>query len=283
MRIAVLAGGISPERNVSLAGGKAVAAALRSRGHSVTFLDPALGSAAELDDALLEVSASHLPGKELARYPTRNLIDCVQLPIFDNLDAAFVMLHGKNGEDGIMQALLEARGVRYTGSKVMASALAMDKLASKLIFSAVGVTTPPWATVRAGELNDIDHLEHILGELRGNVVVKPNDQGSTVGMSIVRGDMEEFHAAVLRAAEYSDTVLVEQYIEGRELTVAVLGTEALPVLEIVPDGDFYDYEHKYTKGKTQYYCPADIFPELADFVSDLAVTAHRALDRKSVV
>lgn len=277
MRIAVLAGGISPERNVSLAGGKAVASALRSRGHSVAFLDPALGAHAELDDAFLEVSASHFPGEELARYPTRNLIECVQLPLFDHLDAAFIMLHGKNGEDGVMQALLQARGVRYTGSKVMASALAMDKLASKLIFSAVGVTTPPWATVRPGELNDMDHLEHILDELRGNVVVKPNDQGSTVGMSIVRDNMDDFHKAVLLAAEYSDTVLVEQCIEGRELTVAILGTEALPVLEIVPEGGFYDYEHKYTKGKTEYYCPADIFPELADFIGDLAITAHRAL------
>lgn len=277
MRIAVLAGGISPERNVSLAGGKAAAAALRERGHSVVFLDPALGAEAVLDDTTLYVSAAHFPGDELARFSTRNLLDCIQLPVFDSVDCAFLLTHGKNGEDGVLQALLQARGVRYTGSKVMSSALAMDKIASKLIFSAIGVTTPPWAVVRAGETDDSEHLEHILDELRGNVVVKPNDQGSTVGMSIVRNDLEDLRRAVELAARYSDAVLIEQCIEGRELTVAILGREALPVLEIEPEGGFYDYEHKYTKGKTLYHCPADIYAETADFVSELAMTAHRAL------
>lgn len=277
MHIAVMAGGISPERNVSLASGQAVAAALCSRGHKITFLDPALGSEAETDYNALTISAAKLPGDELSRFPLKNLIECVRLPIFDNIDIAFLLTHGKNGEDGVMQALLQTRGVRYTGSKVMASALAMDKLASKLIFSAVGITTPPWAVIKRAEIDDEDNLENIFSELRKNVVVKPNDQGSTVGMTVVHEDFEEFRRAVALAAGYSETVLVEQYIAGRDLTVAILGNEALPSIEIEPEDGFYDYEHKYSKGKTIYHCPADIFQECEDFIGQSAITAHRAL------
>ncbi len=277
MKIAVLAGGISPERNVSLAGGKAAAEALRQLDYEVLFLDPALGNKALIDDKSLEVSASNFPDEELATFPSKNLIDCIQLPIFDSIDCVFLLTHGKYGEDGVMQSLLQARGVRYTGSKVLASALAMDKLASKLIFSSVGITTPQWAVVRMADIDDAEHLEGILADLRGHVVIKPNDQGSTVGMSIVEDDFEAFQQAIALATKYSDTVLVEEYIPGRELTVAVLGNEALPIVEIIPEDGFYDYAHKYTKGMTQYSCPADIYSDSVEFVKEAARTAHRAL------
>lgn len=277
MNIAVLLGGISPERNVSIAGGKAIANALTARGHSVTLIDPSRGAHAVVTADMLTALASEQVSDEILATPKRELINCVNLPIFDSIDVAFTVLHGTGGEDGIMQALLEARGVKYTGSKVLASALAMDKAASKVMFSAAGVQTPLWAVLRGEQFDDTDHLREILEEMRGMIVVKPNDQGSTVGMSIIDNDLDHFQRAVHLAAKYSSTVLVEQFIEGRELTVAVVGDDALPIIEIVPEGGFYDYEHKYTKGMTRYICPAELSEDIVEFVQNLAVTAHRIL------
>ncbi|MBK9247066.1 MAG: D-alanine--D-alanine ligase [Ignavibacteria bacterium] len=277
MNIAVLLGGISAERNVSIAGGKAIANALTTRGHTVTLIDPSRGADAVVTASMLTELASEQVSDIILATSKRELINCVNLSIFDSIDVAFTVLHGTAGEDGIMQALLEARGVKYTGSKVLASALAMDKAASKVMFSAAGVQTPLWSVLRGEQLDDTEHLREILDEMRGIVVVKPNDQGSTVGMSIIDNDLDHFHSAVHLAAKFSNTVLVEQFIEGRELTVAVVGDEALPIIEIVPEGGFYDYEHKYTKGMTRYICPAELSEDIVDFVQNLALTAHKIL------
>ncbi|MBS1536699.1 MAG: D-alanine--D-alanine ligase [Bacteroidetes bacterium] len=277
MNIAVLLGGISPERNVSIAGGKAVASALRERGHSVVLIDPSRGADALVSEHILTVPANEQVSEDILSISKRELLNSMNSLAFDKIDIAFSLLHGNNGEDGLMQALLEARGVPYTGSKVLASALAMDKNASKIMFSAAGIQTPAWAHFFPKDYDNIELLSETMEELRGNIVVKPNDQGSTVGLTIVHNDIDAFHKAVLFAGQFSKSVLVEQFIEGRELTVAVLGEEALPIIEIVPDGGFYDYEHKYTKGKTQYICPAEISEDVADFVSNLSVTAHKIL------
>ena len=277
MNIAVLLGGISPERNVSIVGGKAVANALIERGHSVVLIDPSRGADALVTEHILNVSASEKVSDAALSVSKRELINSMNSMAFDKVDIVFTVLHGNNGEDGIMQALLEARGVPYTGSKVLASALAMDKNASKVMFSAAGIQTPAWTLIHPNDYDNLALLKETMEDLRGHIVIKPNDQGSTVGLTIVQNDLEAFHQAVLYAGQFSKSVLVEQFIEGRELTVAVLGDEALPVIEIVPEGGFYDYEHKYTKGKTNYICPADIPEDVAEFVSNLAITAHKIL------
>jgi D-alanine-D-alanine ligase len=281
MNIAVICGGISPERNVSLAGGLAAAKALAERGHTIRMIDPAMGAGeCILNPATLQVNASQMPEKEILERPKRLLIDCVQSAAFDGIDMAFLLLHGTNGEDGIFQALLEARGIRYTGSKVMASALAMNKSASKVMFSAMGINTPAWTAMigSRGHFTDFPMLEEIISEFPGSLVIKPNDQGSTVGMTILHKPTPETLSQALQAAGiYSDLVLVESYIAGREITVAVLGDTPLPIIEIEPQGGFYDYTRKYTRGQTLYHCPAELDGDITDFVQNLALSAHRAL------
>ena len=279
MNIAVVCGGISPERNVSLVGGLAATNALESKGHTVRIIDPAFGVDCLRTKEQIAIDPSQLPSKDILDLPKSKLLECVQSSAFDNIDIAFLLIHGTNGEDGIFQALLEAKGIRYTGSKVMASALAMNKLSSKLMFSAVNIHTPAWAVItKHDNIDDYQFIEEIIEGLPGALVVKPNDQGSTVGMSIInKPTVELLQKALHEASEYSDIVLVETFIPGRELTVAVLGDEALPIIEIVPEGGFYDYKHKYTKGETQYFCPAELSEDIAEFVQNLAVSAHKAL------
>ncbi|MBL7997517.1 MAG: D-alanine--D-alanine ligase [Candidatus Kapabacteria bacterium] len=277
MNIAVFMGGISPERNVSLNSGKAVANALREAGHTVTMHDPAKGASCRIDNDI------HVPSvppseAELASYSVGSYLECVNSGCTDSADVIFSVLHGKYGEDGIMQALLEARGKKYTGSTVMSSALAMDKHQSKIAFVATGIPTPHWKIIRSSD--ELDHalMQEIRSEVGNDLVVKPNDQGSTVGMTIIRGGhLDDISDAIRTALRYSSTALVETFIPGRELTVAVLGSEALPIIEIAPDGGFYDYEHKYTKGMSQYICPAELDENLTDFIQQLAITAHRSL------
>ncbi len=277
MNIAVFMGGNSPERNVSLSSGKAVAEALTSNTHRVVCIDPALGINGVLDLTQLVIPTTPPTKDELEALPTRAYLEALNIPALNDVEVVFNVLHGKNGEDGIVQALLEARGIRYTGSKVMASALAMDKVQSKIIFSATGIPTPAWAQLGTEHLGDFEYLKEVRDHFRGNLVVKPNDQGSTVGMTIVQhGNMDDFETAVKLALEYSTIALVEQYIAGRELTVSVLGEEALPIVEIAPEGGFYDYAHKYTKGMTEYISPADLDEELTAFIQNLAITAHKA-------
>lgn len=278
MKIAVLCGGISPERNVSLSSGRAVAKALMELGHEVTLHDPANGAQCRLDIDSMTIPTTPPTEAELASFSSKKLIECVASGCMDSVDIAFSVLHGKYGEDGVMQALLQARGIAYTGSEVMASALAMDKLHSKIMFNAAGVPTPSWAVIRTNDEITDDLLKEIRSEFPRGMVVKPNDQGSTVGMSIItNGNLDDLRSAVLLALNYSDVALIENYIEGRELTVAVLGSEALPIIEIAPDGGFYDYEHKYTKGMSQYICPAELDESITDFIQNLAVTAHKVL------
>lgn len=277
MNIAVIAGGNSPERNVSLASGKAVAAALASRGHHVVAIDPARGRDAVVNPEHVEVPSGPPTTEELASMPVSRYLDAIALSVWDEVDVAFSVLHGKNGEDGLMQALLQARGVRFTGSSIMGCALTMDKAQTKIVFSAVGVPTPRWTLLTRDEEPDIEHLREIRSTFSNGIVVKPNDQGSTVGMTIMREpNLDDIESAVREAWKYCETALVEEYIDGRELTVAVVGTEALPIVEIIPDGGFYDYEHKYTKGMSTYVCPAELDDELTSFIQNLAVTAHRA-------
>ncbi len=274
MNIAILCGGVSLERNVSLTGGKSVYEALINSGHNVKLIDPALGENGLLDYNNIEIKEVPPTLEEINQYSRRNILNCINSSLFDDVDLAFLVLHGTNGEDGLIQSLLELRGIRYTGSGVRASAVAMDKVASKMIFAASGLVIAPWAIVRKHQYEDHGFHKLLRSELGPKLVIKPNDQGSSIGISIIeRGDTEEIAEAVKLAAKYSNVVIAEKFIEGREITVPIIGGQALPVIEILPEEGFYDYKHKYTKGHTTYQCPADIPADIADFAQNCAVNA----------
>ncbi|MBC8145026.1 MAG: D-alanine--D-alanine ligase [bacterium] len=276
MNIALLLGGTSPERHVSMASGRGVATALTEAGHTVTLYDPARG-----DDARIALDTLELPREtspthdELDSFSNASYLAAVQ-SIPADVDVAFLALHGAPGEDGTVQSLLELRGIPYTGSGVLASALAMDKAMSKRILDSQGVQTPPWFLLRRGE-GSHERLRDLVDQHTGYpVVVKPNDGGSTVGMTIVQEE-SELVAAFALACEYGEAVLFEEFIDGRELTVAILGDDSLPIVEIRPKSGFYDYKSKYTAGHTEYYCPADLPRSLEEEVRELARRAHVAL------
>ncbi|MFP4527589.1 MAG: D-alanine--D-alanine ligase [Candidatus Kapaibacterium sp.] len=278
MKIAVLFGGISPERNVSIAGGRAVVDALRSKGHDVLAIDPAYGADGLRNGEEL-ATISQIPDEEmLAGFSPRRLIECVNSPLFDDVDVAFLVLHGKWGEDGTIQSLLKMRGIPFTGSQVKASSLAMDKISSKMMFLSAGIPTPQWATLRKEYIDDYDILEELRSEIGPEMVIKPNDQGSTIGITIIRdGNLDDINEGIRKAFKYSDRALAEKFIEGRELTVSVVGDTVLPVIEIIPEEGYYDYEHKYTKGKTEYVCPAEITDDVTEFIQGMADTAYNVL------
>mgnify|MGYP001627288236 CR=1 FL=1 len=279
MNIAVLLGGISPERNISMLSGRAAVFALRELGHTVTAIDPSRGANGIVsDEELRAATPREVTEAELASFQPRALIDCIMSPLLNNVDVVFILLHGKYGEDGYVQSLLDLRGIAYTGSTMLASATAMDKGLSKMLFQVAGIPTPAWVSLRPEHATDAGILADTLKEVGTDCVIKPNDQGSTVGMTILQGaDVDTLAAAVQTASVYSSTILVERYIAGRELTVAVLGDEALPIIEIAPKDGYYDYENKYTKGRTEYHCPAELSEEVQDHVQNLAIAAHHVL------
>jgi len=279
MKIVVLLGGISPERNISLLSGRAFTFALRERGHTVTAVDPSRGAEGVVtDDYLRAATAREVTAEELASFEPRRLVECIQSSLFDNVDIVFIGLHGRYGEDGYIQSLLDLRGIPYTGSGMLASAIAMDKAMSKLLFATAGIPSAHWVTVDPTDAENVTLLMEVLQELRGSLVVKPNDQGSTVGMTILeQPTVESLREAILTAGRFSKLALIERYIAGRELTVPVLGGEALPIIEIIPHDGYYDYANKYTKGRTDYECPAALSEEVQNHVQNLAVAAHGIL------
>ncbi len=273
LRITVLMGGASAERDVSLASGLRIVQALSARGHVVTALDPATGvlSPAELDVLRRSNVGTEPPSLEaLAGLGGGRLRDdLISMPEIRDADVVFLALHGGQGEDGTIQALLDMAGVRYTGSGHLASALAMDKDLSKTLFRAAGVQTAEWLMAP----QPAALVEQSLGL---PVVVKPSKQGSTVGLSIVR-DVVDLDAAVAEAFKYDDEVMIERFIAGRELTVGVIGEEALPVGEIKPMKEIYDYECKYTAGMAVEEFPANLSPSVTNKLQEQSLRAFRAL------
>lgn len=263
MKIAVLMGGVSSEREVSLASGKEVARALREVGHQVVEID--------LRD---ELGTSH------ANVPSTNnkaLADFVSSPDLASSEVIFIAMHGGAGEDGTVQALLDVMGKPYTGSGMLASALAMDKILAKRVFEQAGIRTPLWRGVEKASLGSVENAIAELGGLP--VVTKPRNQGSTIGISIVK-DETKLKPGVESALKYSPDVLVEKYIAGREITVGILGNNALPVIEIAADKGFYDYECKYTRGKSKYIVPARIPEKQSKEAQEIALMAYRVLGCK---
>lgn len=277
--IAVLMGGISSERNVSLVSGKAVVQALQNLGYTVKAIDPAKGKNGLLsNEEVLSAEAKPVDNDFLAQFSKRSYIECIQSSLFDDVDCCFLVLHGQYGEDGVLQTLLELRDIPYTGSKRLASAVAMDKALSKSLFQTAGIPTAPWHVLHKNDSIDLEITKEIREELGKDIVVKPNDQGSTVGMTFVRdGNLDSLVEAVEIASRYSDQILLETYVPGRELTVSMLGDEVLPIIEIEPKEGYYDYSNKYTKGKTEYHCPAELSDELNEYIANLAYAAFKVL------
>lgn len=241
LRIAVLMGGRSAERDVSLSTGRSVAAALRERGYYIVEMD--VGD--DIADRLRQ----------------------------ERIGASFVALHGRFGEDGTIQGLLESLGIPYTGSGVLASALGMDKVRSRWIFQHLGIPVPEYRVLHREEIADF------FPERDGlplPIVVKPAREGSSVGVSIVRSG-EELSLALEKAFSFGSLVLAERYIRGREIQVAVLDDEPLGAIEIRPKVEFYDYRAKYTDGLAEHLFPAPLPSELYQEGLRLALAAHKAL------
>jgi len=272
MKIAVLFGGTSEERDVSIASAAQVIPALRSLGHEVVAVDTAVGrleGAAERK--LLENRVAPVPPSDQSMANLRSGALANPATSIDprEIDVVFLALHGGAGEDGRMQAMLDLAGLRYTGSNHIASAAAMDKDLSKRLFRAAGVPTADW---RMAPVNTDD----VVQALGLPVVVKPNKQGSTVGLTVVR-DAAKLQAAIEQGLRYDDEVMIEKFIPGREFTVGILDGAALPVGEIIAPGEVFDYQSKYQSGGAREVFPADIPAGDAAILQKHALAAHHAL------
>jgi D-alanine-D-alanine ligase len=269
-RIAVLMGGTSAERDVSLASGIRITEALRGAGHEVVAVDTVAGALTSADEKKLLVGGvvKTIPPDTKALVQMNAAMQGT-LKALPRADVLFLALHGGQGEDGTLQALLDLTGVPYTGSGHLASALAMDKDLSKHLFRAAGVPTADWLMAPA----TAEEVDTVLGF---PVVVKPSKQGSTVGLSIVKKP-EELQTAIKAAFEHDDEVMIERFIAGRELTVGILGDEVLPVGEIISKNEIYDYEAKYTPGMAVEEFPAKLSEAEAKAVQVLAKKAFKAL------
>ncbi len=266
-------GGPSAERNVSLASGIRIVLALRSRGHEVIAFDPSRGPVSAEEEKRLASSAVGVdpPSLEsLAQSTGGAFLPALEtLPEIANAEVVFLALHGGQGEDGTLQALLDMARVKYTGSGHLSSALAMDKDLSKILFRSAGVGTADWLMAPVTD----DEVQTKLGF---PVVVKPSKQGSTVGLSVVK-HRDKLQAAIEEAWRYDDEVMIEKFIVGRELTVGILGDRALPVGEIKPVHEIYDYECKYTAGMAEEEFPARLSEDQTRIVQGQAEAAFRSL------
>jgi len=275
MNIVVLCGGLSAERDVSITGGTLIAGALRERGHKVVLIDSFFGYAEPYDDPaeiftreqkVLPASVGETEPDLEAIKASRNQDDDSVLgsnviEICRAADITFFALHGEEGENGKLQAAFDVMGIKYTGSGYLGSALAMNKTVAKELFLRAGIPTPEGITLHRGP----GPHENV----GFPCVVKPCSGGSSVGISIVN-DPEGYEAALGLAFKYEESVLVEKYIKGRELTVGVIDGRAMPVIEIIPKTGFYDYKNKYQAGMTEEICPAPINPELTEKIQRLS-------------
>jgi D-alanine-D-alanine ligase len=270
MKIVVLKGGASSEREVSLNSGTNIANALKENGHDVLCLDTVL--------PIEQIKSPMKPTQKMIRNGDRNLAILLSAPEVQSAKFIFNALHGGSGENGAIQAILQTMGLKFNGSGVEGCAITMDKIVSKVIFEKHGIPTPEWLCFR----NDENHqnaeiIETILAKFQPPLVVKPAHEGSTVGLTIVR-DVKSLDSALKVARKFNGSILVEKFIEGRELTVAILGDKALPIVEICPKHGIYDYECKYMHGMSEYRMPAEVEPMLTRLIQDWTVVAFKALN-----
>jgi D-alanine-D-alanine ligase len=234
-RIGVLLGGRSSERAISLRSGNAVLQSLKRGGYNAIAVDA-----------------------------SKNLLDTLKK---EKIQVAFIALHGRWGEDGTVQGLLEMMGIPYTGSGVLGSSIAMDKAVMKLIFATSRIPTPKYAIMHNGKGTSFPVP----------YVVKPASEGSSVGISIVE-TKQEAPAALKEALKYDSKIIIEEFVKGQEITVAVINGKALPVIEVRPKSGFYNFEAKYSKGKTEYIIPAEISGAMVRKASDIALTVYRTFN-----
>jgi D-alanine-D-alanine ligase len=241
-KIGVLLGGLSSEREVSLASGNAILTALKKKGYHAVAIDVARDVAEKIHE--------------------------------QGIEAAFIALHGKFGEDGAIQGMLEVMGIPYTGSGILASALGMNKTVSKQVFRSQGLLVGPYEVVYAG---DAGKVGVIVEQIRYPVVVKPHAEGSSVGVSLVF-KKEDVATAVALAFKYGEEILIEKFIKGKEVQVGILGERALGAIEIVPKRAFYDYAAKYERGMSDHFFPARIPDDVYRGTLDAGLAAHRAIN-----
>jgi D-alanine-D-alanine ligase len=243
-RVGVLVGGWSSEREISLKSGLNVMAALRRLGHIVAGIDI-----------------------------TRNLPEQIRQA---DIDVAFIVLHGRPGEDGTVQGVLELLGIPYTGSGVEASAIAMDKVVTKELFQTAGIPTPAWVSIRRQDVLSAG-LDAARTRLGFPMMVKPRHEGSSVGMAIIR-DPEQLASEVAAVRDKFGDVLLEKFVTGMIATVGILGEQALPILELAPKSrEFYDFTAKYSKGETEFIIPARLEKSVTERIQRLALLAHETI------
>lgn len=279
MNIVVLSGGLSNERDVSLSSGSQIANALIKNGHRVLLLDLYLG----LKEVITFEEAYKVYGETVYDYKVPKIAPNLEklidknngrrseigenvISICKSADIVFLGLHGGIGENGKLQAIFDLHNIKYTGSGYKGSLLAMDKIVSKEIMTVNNILTPEWSIIDSENNNT----------LMAPAVVKPNDNGSSIGVKVAE-NQDELKDAIDVAKQYSNTVLVEQKIEGREFSVGVLGEEVLPIIELIPKEGFYDYSNKYQPGATEEITPADISSENTKRMQDIALNIFEKL------
>ena len=276
MKIVVLAGGMSPERDVSLSSGALIATALMERGHSVALADVYKPiNTAEIDKMFrsegkyeyrVPASEPDLDNLKKDFGEGERLIGRGIIELCEKADAVFLALHGGMGEDGRIEALLESCGIKHSGSDYASCHHAMDKALTKAIFESNGIPTPKWNL----------YCDEDISEIPTPCVVKPCGCGSSVGVTIVETP-RELEKAISLAKSYGAKVMIEEKITGREFSVGILGGKALPAIEIIPKTGFYDYKNKYQAGATEEICPADLTESQAEEMGRIALRAHNAL------
>ena len=280
MKIVVLAGGLSDERDVSLSSGAQVANALKKNNHHVLLLDllDDVSSYPDFDIAYEALNKDHYeynvpeiaPDIEELKetYQVAGEVSLGLLPICQSADIVFLALHGGIGEKGKIQALFDIYDIKYTGSSHKASAIAMDKLLAKELMAFHGVSTPAWEEYEEGV------------EFKAPCVIKANDNGSSIGVYMAN-TKEEFDQAIIEAKTFNTEIIIEEKIVGREFAVGVLDKEALPIIEIIPKVGFYDYKNKYQAGSAEEVTPAHISAELTLKMQEMALETHRVLGLSS--
>ena len=285
MKVVVLAGGTSTERDVSLITGSGIYKALKKNGHQAILLDVYLGYEGDTDgvftreyDWTENISAISEQNPDLEKIKAmrpdgdKNFFGPNVLTLCKEADAVFMALHGANGEDGKIQACFELMGIPFTGTDFVSAAMAMDKGITKDLFKAYDIPTPVGIRLKKGEKEET--------QVPFPCIVKACCGGSSVGVCIARNE-EEYKAAKEEAFSYDNEVVIEQYIAGREFSVGVMDGEALPIIEIAPKQGFYDYKNKYQAGSAVETCPAELSPEKTKEMQDIAVRVFRALRLKN--
>ena len=287
MKVAVVCGGISTEREISIRTGVMVCSALRSKGHNAILIDVFFGNEnlnlfdeGEKDDYDPEAEADKIRAndnrieerkKERPLFLGKNLIKICRMA-----DIAFLALHGENGENGKVQASFDLLGIKYTGSGYLGSALAMDKGLTKNLLKYAGLPTPKGYVLNKATCGYVFKGENFTFP----VVVKPSCGGSSVGVYIAN-DEKEYKESLLKAFEYEDEVVVEEFIKGREFSIGIVGDEALPIIEIIPKDGFYDYENKYLPGRTLEVCPAELEDDITKSMQKSALQVASVLRLKN--